>query len=169
MATLVFLLLCSFTLSPSLSQPLETRPSPGMGMRPWRGEDRCWKASDLTLSPDQSKGLELIQRDYFWETQVLRAELISKRLEIRDSLRNPAAKTEFIRSKYSEINALQTKLDEKTIDYLVKVRGMLTQEQLRSWCPELEIPFFRRMMRRPDLKGPMSPKRIPPHERFREE
>jgi hypothetical protein len=138
-------------------------------MRPWRGEDQCWKASDLTLSPDQSKDLELIQRDYFRETQVLRAELISKRLEIRDSLRNPAAKTELIRSKYSEINTLQSKLDEKTIDYLVKVRGMLTQEQLRSWCPELELPFFRRMMQRPDLKGPMNPKRIPPHERFREE
>ncbi len=169
-ATLIFLLLCSLTFSPSFSQGLETRPAPGMGMRPWRGgEDQCWKASDLTLSPDQSKGLELIQRDFFRETQGLRAELISKRFEIRDFMKNPTAKTELLRSKYSEINALQSKLDEKTFDYLVKVRGILTQEQIRSWCPELEIPFFRRMMQRPDLKGPMNPKKIPPHERSREE
>jgi len=168
-AILIFLLLYPFTLSPSFSQPLEMRPGPGMGMRSWRGEDPCWKASDLALSPDQSKGLELIQRDYFRETQSLRAELISKRLEVRDFLRNPASKAELIRSKYSEINELQSKLDEKLIDYLIKVRGILTQEQLRSWCPELEIPFFRRMMQRPDPKGPVGPKRMPPHERFREE
>jgi len=140
-----------------------------MGMRPWRGEDECWRASELILSPDQSKGLELIVRDYFRETQVLRAELISKRLEIRDFLKNPNAKAEVIRSKYSEIDALQSKLDEKTIDYLMRVRGILTQEQLRSWCPELEIPFSRRMMQRPDPRGPMNPKRMPPNERFREE
>jgi len=165
----ILLLLCSFTPFPSFSQPLETRPGPGMGMRPWRGEDPCWKASDLTLSADQSKGLELAQRDYFRETQVLRAEIISKRLEIRDFLRNPSVKTELIRSKQSEINALQSKLDEKTIDYLVKVRSLLTQEQLRIWCPEMEFPFFRRMTQRPDLKGPINPRRVPPPERFRED
>ncbi len=69
----------------------------------------------------------------------------------------------------TDVEKLKPVDSAKSIDYLMKVRGILTQEQLRSWCPELEIPFFRRMMQRPDLKGPMNPKRMPPHERFREE
>jgi hypothetical protein len=157
------------SLSPSFAQPSGMRPGPGMGMRAWRGEDQCWKASDLNLSSDQAKGLELIQQSYLRETQPLRAELFLKRLELRDFLTNPTTRIESIRSKYSEINELQSRLAEKVIEYLIKVRNLLTKEQLKNWCPELEIPLFRRMMQGPGSVGPMSPKRTPFQERLKED
>ena len=140
--------------SPSFSQP------PGMGMKKWRGEGPCWSASELNLSPEQKKGLSLIQQTYFREAQLIRAQLFTKRLELRELLIHPTIRIESIRAKYLEIIDLQSKQEEKAIEYLIKVRSLLTLEQLQSWCPEQEFPLFRQMMYG---TGPLGPKR------FREE
>ena len=147
--------------SPSFSQPLGMKPGPGMRGRPWRGEGPCWRASELDLSLDQVKRLELIQQTFFRETQLPRAELFAKRLELREFLTNPTIKAESIRSKYLEINEIQSKLEEKTLEYLIKVRNVLTEEQLKIWCPEQEFPFFRRMMQGPGPMGTMPPRKPP--------
>jgi hypothetical protein len=149
--TLIFIILSIFITSPSFPQP--------SGTRQLRGETRCWRASDLNLSLNQVKKLELIQQAFFRETQLLRAELFAKRLELREFLTNPNTKIESIRSKYLEVNEYQSALEEKTMEYLIKVRNLLTQEQLKIWCPEQEFPPFRRMM--PGPMGPMHHKR--PH------
>ncbi|MGD0919868.1 MAG: periplasmic heavy metal sensor [Thermodesulfobacteriota bacterium] len=158
---LISFLFIILLVSPSFSQPSGMRFRPGMEGKKWRGDGPCWRAWDLNLSIDQANKLELIQQIYHNETQVLRTELISKRLELRDSLTNPAVKIESIRSKYLAINELQSKLEEKAMEYLVKVRNLLTQEQLKSWCPEQEFPFFRGMMHGPGPLGPLHPKRPP--------
>jgi len=133
-----------------------------MGMRRWRGEAPCGKASDLDLSPEQRKNFELIQRAYFRETQLLRAQLFTRRLELRELLIGPAIKIESIRAKNSEIIELQSKEEERSVEYLVKVRNLLTPEQLRKWCPEQEFPAFRHRMYGP---GPMHPRNsFPPPE-----
>jgi hypothetical protein len=161
----LFILPVSF----SFAQPTGPRSSMGMGMRSWRGENRCWKASDLNLLPDQAKGLDLINQTYLRETRPLRTELFSKRLELREFLADPNVKAESIQLKNSEITELQSKLDGRTIDYLIKVRSLLTSEQLKSWCPEQEFPFLGGMMPRSEFMAPMHPRRIPPQERPREE
>ncbi len=138
------LLFISFGL-PTFSQPMR-KSSPGMWGRPWRGESPCWRALDLGPSRDQAMGLEQAQQAYLRETQLLRAEIFLKRLELKEILTNPASKGESILSKYSEMNQLQSKLEEKMIEYLIKVRSLLTPEQLKNWCPEQEFPLFRRMM-----------------------
>jgi Spy/CpxP family protein refolding chaperone len=135
--------------SPSFSQP------PGMGMRKWRGEPTCWRASDLDLSQEQRKSLELIQQAYFREAQLLRAQLFTRRLELRELLTSPAVKIESIRAKNLEIIELQSKEEERSVDYLVKVRNLLTPEQLRKWCPEQEFPAFRHRMYGTGPMGPM--------------
>jgi len=137
------------------------KPGPGMRGRPWRGEGPCRRAFDLDLSLDQVKRLELIQQTFFQETQLPRAELFAKRLELREFLTNPTIKVESIRSKYLEINEIQSKLEEKTLEYLMKVRNVLTEEQLKIWCPEQEFPFFRRMMQGPGPMGIMPPRKPP--------
>ena len=162
---LLFLLL---SVSFSLAQPTGARSTLGMGMRPWRGENRCWKASDLDLSSDQLKGLDLINQVYLKETRPLRTELFSKRMELREFLTNPSIKTESIQLKTSEIIGLESKIEEREIEYLVKVRSLLTQEQLKVWCPEQEFPFLRGMMQRQEFRGPMIPGNMPSHERIRE-
>ena len=165
----VFLIFFLIPATLPLAQPSGMRMKPGMGMRQWKTEEQCWKASDLNLSSEQAKALELIQQTHFRETKVLRAELFLKRLELREFFTNPSIKTESIRSKSAELNELQTRLEEKTIDYLIKVRGVLTSEQLKNWCPEQEIPFFRRMMQGTEPMGPKPSRRPSPQEKGKED
>jgi Spy/CpxP family protein refolding chaperone len=156
---LIFCFLLIFAASPSFSQP------PGMEMRKWRGKAPCWRASDLDLSPEQRKNLELIQQAYFRETQLLRAQLFTRRLELRELLIDPAIKLESIRAKNSEIIELQSKEEERSVEYLVKVRNLLTPEQLQKWCPEQEFPAFRHRMYGSGSMGPMHPRKtFPPPE-----
>jgi hypothetical protein len=136
-----------------------------MGMRPGRKDARCWGASELNLSSEQAKGLTHIQQTYFRETQLLRAQLVTKRLEFREFLTNPAIRMESIRAKYLDVVETQSKMEEKAVEYLVKVRSLLTHEQLRLWCPEQEFPLLQRMMPgHGPLRGPMIPKKPFPRE-----
>ena len=160
--SICIVLLLIFPIAPSFSQP-------GMGMKPWKGEPRCWKASELNLSQEQMKGLDVLQQTFFRETQVFRGQIFTKRLELKELLTNPNTKIETIRSKSSEILEHQAKLEEKSIDYLIKVRNLLTPEQLKQWCPELEFPAFRRMMQGPDMMGPPPSRRPPLQEGVRPE
>jgi len=155
----IFALLVSSAFSQT---PGMMRHGLGMGMRHWQEENPCHKASDLNLSPDQMRGLSQIQKTYFRETQILRAELLLRRLELREFLTNPAMKIESIRAKYLETVEVQSKLEKKEIEYLIKVRNLLTQEQLKSWAPDQEFSRSRRMMHRPGPMGPMHFRRIPP-------
>jgi Spy/CpxP family protein refolding chaperone len=154
--TIFFLLLLFLSPISSYSQ--------SMGMRPWKKEARCWRASDLNLSPEQRKDLDLLQQTHFWEAQLLRAQLVTRRLEFRELLANPSSTVETLRPKYLEVVETQSKLDEKVIEYIVKVRNLLTQEQLKSWCPEQEYPLFQRMFPGYGPMGPMHPKKIIPPE-----
>ena len=156
---LLFSFLLIFAASPSFSQ------SPEMGMRRWRGEGPCWRASDLDLSQEQRKNLELIQQATFREAQLLRAQLFTRRLELRELLISPTTKTESIRAKNLEIIDLQSKHEEKSVEYLIKVRNLLAPEQLQKWCPEQEFPAFRQMMYGSGPMGPMHPRKtFPPPE-----
>ena len=162
-AIIIVLTLCSFAFfpaPPSFPQGPGMKHGPWMGMKPWRGGTPCYSASELNLSQEQRKGLDLIQQTYFQEAQLIRTQLFTKRLEFREFLINPTIKLESIRLKYLEIVELQSKQEEKTIEYLMKVRNLLTLEQIQNWCPEQEFLFYRQMM---PGAGPMGPKR------FREE
>ena len=143
----------------SFSQP------PEIGMRKWRGESPCWRASDLDLSSEQRKSLELIQQAFFRDAQILRAQLFTKRFELRELFVSPTIKIELIRAKNSEIIELESKREEKSIEYLIKVRNLLTPEQLQRWCPEQEFPAFRHMPYGAGPMGPMHPRgTLPPPE-----
>lgn len=163
-AIILLVTLCLFTIlpaSPSFPQGSDMKHSPGMGMRPWKtGGGPCYSASELNLSQEQGQSLNQIQRTYFQEAQLIRAQLFAKRLELREFLTNPAIKLESIRTKQTEIIELQSKQEEKAIEYLIKVRKLLTQEQIQNWCPEQEFPLPKQMRYGP---SPMGPKR------FREE
>ncbi|OGP91631.1 MAG: hypothetical protein A2156_15275 [Deltaproteobacteria bacterium RBG_16_48_10] len=157
----VFVILLILPSTPSFSQPPRMGPHPGMGMKPWKGEVRCWKASELNPTQDQMRGLEALQQGFSLETQLLRAQIFTKRLELRELLTDPNTKIDAIRSKSSEILEHQAKLEERSIEYLIKVKDILTAEQLKNWCPELEFPALRRMMHGPEMMGPSSPRKPP--------
>ena len=148
------------------AQPPEMKPPPGMGMRPWRGEGRCPGALELSPSPDQAKALNQLSHSYLQETRRLRMELLSKRLELREFLTDPTVKGEAIHAKTSEIVELQSRLEETATDYLLKVRNLLTQEQLKNWCPEQDLFMSQRMMERPHF---MPQRLFPRHEGTKKE
>lgn len=154
--TVFFLALLFLSPIPSFAQ--------SMGMKPWKKEVRCWRASDLNLSSEQRKGLDLLQRTHLREAQLLRAQLVTRRLEFRELLADPSSTMEILRPQYLDVVEIQSKLDEKVIEYLVNVRNLLTQEQLKSWCPEQEYPLFQRMLPGYGPMGPMRPKKITPPE-----
>ena len=160
-----FILLTTLPIAPSFSQP----HGMGMGMRPWKSEVRCWRASDLNLSQEQMKGLDTLQQSFFRETQLLRAQIFSKRLELKELLINSTTKIESIRSKSAEISEHQARFEEKSLEYLIKVRGLLSQDQLKDWCPETEYPPFRRMMHGPDPLIPSPPRKPPLQEGIKPE
>jgi Spy/CpxP family protein refolding chaperone len=148
---LFFCLLFILDASSSFSQPS------GMRKRRWRDESPCWRALELNLSQEQRKSLDLIHQTYFREVQLLRLQLFTKQLELRELITNPTVKTESILGKDLEIIELQSKQEEKSVEYLIKIRNLLSPEQLRNWCPEQELPGSRQMMHG---TGPMKP--IPP-------
>jgi Spy/CpxP family protein refolding chaperone len=157
-----FIFIFMFPTFIAFSQPSHMKTFPGM--QQWWREDQCLRASDINLSQDQMKGLDLIQEAYFQEIRLLRIQLFSKQLELRDLLTNPTLKNEAIRAKYREINELQLKLDGQTMEYLLKLRNLLTKEQLKTWCPEKEFSFLQEMMQGHGLMHPMHPRRHPPEE-----
>ena len=164
---LIFLFHFFVLLSSAYPQGPGMKHDPGMGMRPWKGEPRSWRASELNLSPEQVKGLDQIQQAYFRETQLLRAQLYVKWLELREFLTNPSAKAESIRPKQGEMVELQQKLEEKTFEYLIQVRNLLSSEQLKNWSPEQELPLSWKRMQG---SSPMRPMHLPPpQERIRKE
>jgi hypothetical protein len=153
-----------FSLTLLLLFPMSSY-SQSKGMKPWRKDARCWRASELNLNSEQTKELNLLQQTYLRETQLLRAQLITKRLELRELLINPSVKLESVRTKYGEVVETQSKMEEKAIEYLLKVRGLLTHEQLKLWCPEDEFPLSQRMMPGHRPMRPMdSIRRLPPEE-----
>lgn len=123
----------------SFSQPL------GM-MERWRGKSPCLSLKELDLSWEQLRLLRSIQQEYFPELRHLRAQLLSKRMEFKEFLKNPNMNTESLRAKSDEIIELKLKLERKGLEYLFKIRNLFTQEQLEKWCPELDFPFFGEMM-----------------------
>jgi len=131
---------------PVFSQPSAAKFNPGM--RPPGPEAHCGRAVDLNLSPEQMREFDQIQQTFMRETQLLRAQLFAKRIELRESLTNPTVKAEFVRSKYGEIAGLELKVDERNIDFLIKLRSILTPDQLKNWCPEKEFPSA------PGMRGP---------------
>ncbi|MCX8116795.1 MAG: periplasmic heavy metal sensor [Desulfobacterota bacterium] len=133
-------------------------------MRPWRKEGRCLRASELNLTSEQIKGLQHLQQSYLQETQTLRAQLIAKRIELRELLTNSSSRMEIIRMKYMELAEAQIRMEEKTIDYLIKIRHLLTPEQLLLWCPEEEFPMPHKTMPGHRPFKPMPPMKIPPPE-----
>ncbi len=134
---------------------LHAPPSSSQHMgRPWIKGTPCWKASELNLSLEQRRQLESIQQVFLHETHRIRAELFSKRLEFRELLLNPGIKIEAVRSKYLEMDGLQSKLEEKVVEYLIQVRTLLTEDQIKNWCPEEEFTLMGGRRHRPGLMSP---------------
>lgn len=98
--------------------------------------------NQLNLTPEQTARLQELRESYLRDTLVWRNELIVKRLDLRDLLRNPQAEPSQILSKQKEISQLEAKIQERTILYQLEIRKVLTPEQQKLLPPEFFLHPF---------------------------
>lgn len=101
----------------------------------------CWRPDDLRLTPEQTKKLNSIQARYLRDINSLRNELRNKKYELRRLMSDPRSKAHEIRRKQQEASALESRMQEKVIDYRLEVREILTPQQFELWISRYQKGF----------------------------
>ena len=109
------------------------------GMGSGQGHPPCWLPDDLQLTAEQMEKLRLIQRSYLNDLTPLRNDFLNKRYELRRLISDPTSNADDIRAKQEEALALETQIQEKVIDYQLKVREILTPEQFKLWISRYKM------------------------------
>jgi Spy/CpxP family protein refolding chaperone len=130
------LLACS--LGPSFAQGV--RKAQGTDSGAWSGE--CYSLEKLDLSAGQREALNRIDEPH--KTQILkqRNSLMLKRIELRELLRDAGADKQAIRNKAGEMGDIREALQKEMIDYQIRIRDILTPEQIRRWCTLMGETFL---------------------------
>ncbi|MFQ6079542.1 MAG: Spy/CpxP family protein refolding chaperone [Thermodesulfobacteriota bacterium] len=103
----------------------------GMGGR--HGDAPWCLPGDLQLTEEQMEKLKSIEGRYLSDINPLRNDLLNKRYELRRLILNPTSKADDIRAKQEGAFVLETQIQEKVIDYQLKVREILTPQQFKVW------------------------------------
>jgi Spy/CpxP family protein refolding chaperone len=88
---------------------------------------------------EQMKKLRSIQRSYLNDLTPLRNDFLNKRYEFRRLISDPTSNADDIRAKQEEALALETQIQEKVIDYQLKVREILTPRQFKLWISRYKM------------------------------
>ncbi len=111
----------------------EDRGDRGM-MGPMHNPMMDW-ASQLNLTPDQTAKLQELRETYLRDTLVWRNELVIKRFDMRDLLRNPQSDSNTILAKQKEVFDLEAKIQERGLLLLIEMRKVLTPDQIKLLPP----------------------------------
>ncbi len=109
----------------------------GMGGR--HGDAPWCLPDDLQLTEEQMEKLKSIEGSYLNDITPLRNDFLNKRYELRRLIADPTSKADDIRTKQEEALALETQIQEKVIDYQLKVREILTPEQFKLWISRYKM------------------------------
>ena len=109
------------------------------------------RPDDLQLTAEQMEKLKSIQRSYLDDISSLRNDLLNKRYELRRLILDPTSKADEIRAKQEEAFVLETQIQEKVIDYQLKVREILTPQQFKVWISRSKIGIGPRRGHRPGM------------------
>ncbi len=90
----------------------------------------CWMKSYLEGTPEQLKSLENLQRSFYKEVSALRNQYIKQRYEVHSLLDSPKPDAKRILEKQRRFSDLQKKIDEISLQYLLKARALFTSDQL---------------------------------------
>jgi Spy/CpxP family protein refolding chaperone len=93
---------------------------------------------DLNLTEDQQAALKRAKANYLYRVVHLRSELAAKQLEFKNLIGDPTSSEEAIRTRGREIEAINGQIMREMIGYELEVRRILTPEQLRTWCSNME-------------------------------
>jgi Spy/CpxP family protein refolding chaperone len=111
------------------------------GMGSVQGHPPCWLPEDLHMTAEQMEKLKSIQGSYLNDITSLRNDLLNKRYELKRLILDPTSNADDIRAKQQEVFVLETQIQEKQIDYQLKVREILTPQQFRLWISRYQVGF----------------------------
>lgn len=95
--------------------------------------------------------MESIERRYLKDMSALRHDLLNKRYRLRRLFSDPTSKADDLRSKQKEVFALENQIQERILDYELKVRDILTPEQFRLWVSRRQMQSGRMMHHGPGM------------------
>jgi hypothetical protein len=93
-------------------------------------ESPCWTKAYLEATPEQLKSLGNLQRSFLKEISALRRQHMNLSYELYGLLDQPKPDAKMILEKQNQLSGIQKKIDEISIQYLLKARGLFTQDQL---------------------------------------
>jgi Spy/CpxP family protein refolding chaperone len=131
-ALFIFLLILRVPLA-GAQRPLQRGMGRGHGHPSWCLPD------DLQLTAGQMEKLKSIESSYLHDIAPLRNELLNKRYELRRLIEDPTSKADDIRAKQEQAFALETQIQEKVIEYQLKVREVLSPEQFKVWISRYKM------------------------------
>lgn len=99
----------------------------------------------LKLTDEQMKAARQIKANYTKRLLKLRSDIIARRLEFRNLIRDPSATEEAIRAKGKEIEAMDVQLVREMIDFEIEMRKILTPEQVQLWCNYMDPSSVRKV------------------------
>ncbi len=117
---------------------------------PHRRGGYCWEAYGTGgFSPEQRTKFQELRQRFFEETAKLRAELMTKRMELHSLWSNPNADPKTILEKERELRDLQTQIREKGLQLKLEARQWMTPEQISEFgaCGRFGVGFGSRPMK----------------------
>jgi Spy/CpxP family protein refolding chaperone len=99
----------------------------------------------LKLTDEQMKAARQIKASYTKRLLKLRSDIIAKRIEFRNLIRDPSASEEMLRAKGREIEAMDVQLVREMIDFEIEMRKILTPEQVQLWCNYMDPSSVRKV------------------------
>jgi len=93
-------------------------------------------ARQLNLTEEQTVKLQALRESFLRETLVWRDQLVIKRFDLRDLLRDPQSDPNQVLAKQREISDLESKIQERAVLHQLEMRKVLTPEQIKllpSW------------------------------------
>lgn len=138
---LILYLLAPFIIRISAAQePFPKMKRPNFRME---GPETCLESVSLSLTEDQKKALESIRGAYMAEAGPMRTDIFTLKIQLRHLLSDPKAQPRILFDQQRRISALQAKLEELSLFYLVKARSVFTKEQLerlpQGWASEISL------------------------------
>jgi Spy/CpxP family protein refolding chaperone len=87
---------------------------------------------DLELSEEQTTKINKIILNYQKESLVLKSQILLKQLDLQELLLELAIDMEKVRVKLEELASLQVEAKVKAIEHQIKIKEVLTEEQLEE-------------------------------------
>lgn len=110
---------------------------------PTADNTKCTPLAEMNLTEEQNKAIEMVRASYRKEILQIRSNLMVKRIEFKELLKDPEADVEKIHATADDIEALRSSFDKMVLEYQLEIRKILTPGQIKSWCISEEMAVKR--------------------------